>query len=494
MDTISSNSITPTSSDIDNNKEDGGGERKLKSNNIITPNISTDIPISSCTVDEALDYVGFGKFQKLLLLLSGIGFSSTTIELIMVGSIRESLIKEWGLNNKHFSLLSSLTFLGEILGGIIWGLISDKLGRKPTFIGTAFTAALFACLAALSQNLTSLIICRFLLGFAIGGSLAIDFIYFVEFVPANSRSFRTTFIIFLGICAFFYVALISFILKYGWRWFVLSCGIPNVLLFFGRLFWKWESPRFLGVNGKTEEALAVLNTMARWNGKGEIKQNVTFPSSSGGKSGKSSSSSSSWYSPYVQVFSSRHLPENLKISLLFFCQTFAYYAWTTWLKNLASSRKIENFSQMTSFICIGLAELPGLFATTCLLGILGRRAVLFLNFLGSAIFTMILLFVNTSTMFFIISSAVYFFIVGTWTGLYVTTPEQFPTVIRASSMSVAGTFGKLGGFVSPMVFGALWDRKISLEWIVAIISSCFILSALVSLTCKERKDARLEDV
>jgi len=441
---------------------------------------------ATCTVDEALDYIGFGKFQWILLILSGIGFFSTTVELIMISRIGSSLVSEWGLSDKDLSLFSSLTFLGQILGGIVWGSISDRLGRKPTFLGTALVAAIFACLPVVAPNFPFLITCRFLLGFAIGGSLAIDFIYFVEFVPMNSRAFRTTFIILLGIFAFFYVAAIDFTVTYGWRWFVLICGIPNVLLFFGRLFWKWESPRFLGVNGKPNKAIEVLNTMAKWNGKPEIRQIVIFPFTK--------QESPSWYSSYVQVFRSKHLMKTLRISMIFFCQAFAYYAWMNWLYKFSASRKIESLSPTLSFLCIGVSQLLGLAGNSFLLGRVGRRVILCLNLLGSAISTAVLLLVDTKPMFLIVSGAVYFFVVGSWTGLYVTTPEQFPTTIRASSMAVVNVFGRIGGIISPTVLGLLWSYKVNLEWIVTLISGLFALAAIISLTSKETKDSRLEDV
>lgn len=108
---------------------------------------------------------------------------------------------ELSVSNRKVSLLQSSVFAGELLGGLIWGTLSDKLGRRGTFIGTAGMASIFATLAAFSPSYWAFVICRFALGIAIGGSLSIDFIYFVEFVPSKSRGVRTSFIIFLGICA-----------------------------------------------------------------------------------------------------------------------------------------------------------------------------------------------------------------------------------------------------------------------------------------------------
>lgn len=167
------------------------------------------------SIDEGLEAAGFGAFQWILCILSGIGFCATTVELISVSLLRVPLQAAWPeVSNERFALIMSSTFAGELIGGLAWGAISDRMGRRTSFICTALMAAIFGLMASISPNFYFFAACRFFLGIAIGmeikvflgitcigGSLAVDFVYFIEFVPATARGFRTTFIIFLGICA-----------------------------------------------------------------------------------------------------------------------------------------------------------------------------------------------------------------------------------------------------------------------------------------------------
>lgn len=154
------------------------------------------------TIDQGLEAVGFGRFQWLLLLLSGIGFFATTVELISLALLAEPLLKYWPqLSSHQLAYLASSTFAGELVGGLAWGSVSDLLGRRWVFLGTAMGAAVTGVLGAMAPCFYSLALTRFLLGISIGGCLSIDFVYFVEFVPVQSRGFRSTFIILLGILA-----------------------------------------------------------------------------------------------------------------------------------------------------------------------------------------------------------------------------------------------------------------------------------------------------
>lgn len=428
------------------------------------------VPASaSFTLDEGLEAVGFGRFQLVLLILSGIGFCATTAELISVSLLRAPLRASFPyVQDQLFGYAMSATFAGELLGGLGWGLVGDKLGRRWPFVGTALMAAIFGMLGAFVPCFYTFLITRFALGLAIGGSLAIDFVYFVEFVPAAKRGFRTTFIILLGIMAFFYVALVGWLTLPRWRYFVFFCGAPYGLLFIGRSLWCWESPRFLLAQGRTSESFAILQLIARINRTRLPPGTLLPPMATGSAADKSSQAARAMLIPTATV------------SILFFCQTFSYYGLTVWLRNFATARGITNLDPVLAFLLIGLAELPGLALTTFLIERAGRRAVMLINFAGAALCSALLLTVRDRRAFLAVYSASYFFIVGCWTAIYVCTPELFPTTWRARAFATAGAFGKAAGIISPILFGRLWSSQAPFLLIVGFVSGGFLLAALTA--------------
>lgn len=405
--------------------------------------------------------------------------------------VLKPLSAEWSSSHKQLSLLQTCMFGGELVGGLVWGGLSDRFGRRLTFIGTAALATVFGLASSVAPSLSWFLAARFGLGLAIGGSLSIDFVYFIEFVPAKSRGFRTTFVIFLGICALLYTALIGwFVLPFGWRWFIVACGMPNAFLLVARLGWRWESPRFLLGQGRLKEATAVLTEMAVKNGKSlPPGQLITTCSNC-----KSQQSSSTWFSPFADVWRAGLMRPVLTMGLMFFAQTFAYYGLTNWLQKLLIEKGIPALHPSILFAVMGIAEIPGLLLTTLLIETRGRKLVFVINFVGSAIATLSMILVQGQVSFLIASACTYFFIVGSWTALYVTTPELFPTSVRSTAFTISHCMGKVAGALSPLIFGLFWDVGMRPVWILLTVAGSFLLAAVTaSFLLIETAGSRLQD-
>jgi putative MFS transporter len=276
----------------------------------------------------------------------------------------------------------------------------------------------------------------------------------------------------------------------SWRVFVFACGLPNIGLLVGRLFWKWESPRFLLTKGRLYEATMVLKDMAKFNDKALPPGQLISLESTVAVANEVRP----WYSSYVDIWQSGLLLPVATISILFFGQTFGYYGLTIWMRRLIAAKGIKNLSTPSMFLVIGVAELPNLLLTKFLIEKSGRKAVLMVNFLGSSLSSIILIFANSRVPFLVASGLTYFFIVGSWTALYVLAPEMFPTQVRASAFGIAQCVGKLAGFLSPLFFAWLWDTHARPVTIVMIIAGCFVVAALTAaMLLIETSGKRLSD-
>jgi sugar porter (SP) family MFS transporter len=169
--------------------------------------------------------------------------------------------------------VASLT-LTATLAMMLAGPLSDRVGRRPVLMAAALLFALSAVWSALAPDFISLVMARMLGGLGVGAALIIAPMYIAEIAPPDKRGRMVSFNqlnIVLGISiAFFSNYLIIRLGQSGlawaeslgfdesaWRWMLGVETLPAVLYFFA-LFLVPESPRWLAMNGRREEALAIF--------------------------------------------------------------------------------------------------------------------------------------------------------------------------------------------------------------------------------------------
>lgn len=82
------------------------------------------------TLDEALMAVGFGKFQYGILVYAGMGWVAEAMEIMLLSFVGTAVQELWDLSSKQVSLITTVVFLGMLVGAYSLGLISDKYGRR----------------------------------------------------------------------------------------------------------------------------------------------------------------------------------------------------------------------------------------------------------------------------------------------------------------------------------------------------------------------------
>lgn len=82
------------------------------------------------TLEDAISSVGFGKFQGLALAYAGIGWTSNSMEVLLLSFIGPAVQSDWKLSPGEESFLSTAIFCGMLVGSYFWGFISDSFGRR----------------------------------------------------------------------------------------------------------------------------------------------------------------------------------------------------------------------------------------------------------------------------------------------------------------------------------------------------------------------------
>ncbi len=173
--------------------------------------------------------------------------------------------------------VASLT-LTATLAMMVSGPLSDRLGRRPVLKIAAVLFAISAVASAVAPSFITLVAARMLGGFGVGAALIIAPMYIAEIAPAAMRGRMVSFNqlnIVIGISAAFFTNYL--ILRFGqsdlawaealrlgewnWRWMLGVEALPAIFYFLA-LFAVPESPRWLVMNGKDDDARRVLEKVS----------------------------------------------------------------------------------------------------------------------------------------------------------------------------------------------------------------------------------------
>lgn len=162
---------------------------------------------------------------------------------------------------------ASSAIWGCVIGAMVAGYLSDRMGRKKVLVITAILFFISSIAAALAGDLTQFILARLIGGLGIGAASMLSPLYISEIAPARNRGTLVSLYqlaIVLGINLIYFVNLRiaamgdeTWNIERGWR-YMLASGMLPAVLFLALLFFVPESPRWLTARGRKEEALDIL--------------------------------------------------------------------------------------------------------------------------------------------------------------------------------------------------------------------------------------------
>lgn len=178
----------------------------------------------------------------------------------------------FGLKDGSFLLGFSVSCIiwGAIIGNLIAGPLSDRIGRKPSLLISAVLFAATGIICAFANDISGFISGRIIGGLGVGIAILVAPVYIAEIAPARKRGWLVSFnqlLIVIGLSAAYFSN--YFILNniadplMNWRWMLGVETIPAVLYFIAALFIP-ESPRWLVMHGKETNA---INIMTKVDGK-----------------------------------------------------------------------------------------------------------------------------------------------------------------------------------------------------------------------------------
>jgi MFS transporter, putative metabolite:H+ symporter len=389
--------------------------------------------------------------NRKLLWVSGTGWMFDAMDVGMLSFIIAALSVEWSLTAEQMGWIGSVQSIGMAAGALLFGLMSDRIGRKNVFIITLLLFSIGSGISAFATSITVFLILRFFIGMGLGGELPVASTLVSESVPAENRGRIVVLLESFWAAGWLIAAVISYFIipRFGWSTALLISATPALYALYLRVGLP-DSPRFEAI--KDKEKISALQSIANlWTN--EYRRRTTM------------------------------------LWIVWFCVVFSYYGMFLWLPSVMV---LKGFSLIKSFgyvLIMTLAQLPGYFTAAWAIERFGRKFVLAVYLIGTALSA--LMFGNAESTALLITSGILlsFFNLGAWGGLYAYTPEQYPTVIRGTGSGSAAAFGRLGGVLGPLLVGYLVARETSISTIFTIFCiSVFIAAFAVIFLGKETKN------
>jgi MFS family permease len=175
-----------------------------------------------------------------MLMIAGLGFMVDVYDVIIFAVVRISSLQSLGVPKEQ--LLSTGVFLlnmqltGMVIGGVIWGVLGDKKGRRAALFGSIILYSIANLFNAGVQHVEVYAFLRFLAGIGLAGEIGAAMTIAAEVTPAKYRAYGTAVVAGMGVFGSIIASAVGDLMP--WRVAFLTCGLIGTVLLFVRLHMK----------------------------------------------------------------------------------------------------------------------------------------------------------------------------------------------------------------------------------------------------------------
>ncbi len=432
--------------------------------------IETDIP-------QRLDRLPFSRWHMRILTALGTSWLLDGLEVTLVGSLSGLLESGQGLKLTDPQVTGAATvyLAGAVLGALLFGHLTDRLGRKRLFLVTLATYSIATLATAFSPGFLFFAICRFFTGLGIGGEYAAINSAVDELIPGKVRGavdlvVNGTFWVGAAIGSLATSALLHSggnAKHLGWRFAFGIGGILGAAVLLLRLKVP-ESPRWLMLRGKEKEADEIVKEIEKQASKGKPEN---LPKPEGDKLKIKVRDHTPWSEIFKSMAGENRMRSVLALVLMVGQSFFFNAVFFTYGLVVKKFYHVPDDALPMHLLPFALGSFLGPLLLSKLFDSVGRKPMIAATYGISALLLVATLIcfgtgvVGTrglgilfTCIFFVASSAA--------SAAYLTVSEIFPLEVRAFAIAVFYAAGTLiGGVAAPLLFGFL--IKTGSHWAVA---------------------------
>jgi MFS transporter, putative metabolite:H+ symporter len=414
--------------------------------------MSNATAVTPAQIAARIERLPFSPWHVKVRVIMGVATFFDAFDALAIAYVLPVLIPLWKLAPAQIGLLISIGFAGQLVGAILFGWLAERLGRVRVATWTIGIFSVFSLVCAFSWSYPSMLVFRFVQGLGLGGQVPIAAAYINEIAKADKRGrfFLLYEVIFpVGLLA---VALVAtwVVPNLGWQWMFVIGALPALLATVMRRFLP-ESPRWLAAAGRTDEADRTLRAIEEEISGGGARPLPALPADLPAVS----SARASWRDLFAGVY----LPRTLAVWVMWFCTYLIVYGISGWLPTIYRTIfKLPLQQALQYSLAATAAGLVGALACAYLIDRTGRRAWFAMAFFVGAVPLFVLWMRgtgNSAVDVMIYASLSYAMINTLALGLYLYTPEIYPTRVRAVGSGAATAWLRVASMIGPFMIGAI---------------------------------------
>jgi MFS family permease len=391
--------------------------------------------------------------QRRTLLAASLGWMLDGMDVMLYAMVLAYLMRDLGISTAVGGLLGSLTLASSAVGGIVFGVIADRVGRTRALSASILVYSVFTAACGLAGSIVMLGVFRVLLGLGMGGEWATGAALVAETWPARHRGkalglMQSAWAIGYGLAALVTALVLP---RFGWRAVFFVGVLPALATFW--ILSRVEEPEVW-----RESRAAAIDT------RGELRR---------------------LFSPPLR----RHA---LAATVVNAATMFAWWGLFTWIPSylgLPESKGGAGLDIVHTSAWVVLMQV-GMWLGYVTFGFisdrLGRRSTYIVYLAVAAALVPIYGAVRAPGWLLVLGPPVAFFGTGYFVGFGVLTAELFPTRIRATAQGLTYNVGRGVSALAPFAVGA-FAAHAGLGSSFNLVAAAFALAAVLAFLLPETK-------
>lgn len=456
-----------------------------------------DVAGEGAALLNRMERVPLKRFHLRVASILGVGTFFDSFDTLVIAVAMTAILSTFHADVAMAGFLIAAGYVGQIVGAIGFGVVSERYGRKAAYIGSSLLFGLLSLVAAFAWSAESLLVFRVIQGIGLGAEVPVAAAMFNEFVRARARGkivliYESLFI--WGILAASLaggLVLAIFPPQDAWRYLFIVGAIPALTAIWA-YFRLPESPRHLVHRGDMAAARAVVEEM-------EASRRIGSPT--GDAPEVPTSAGAEPRTRFGELFSPSYRRRTAMLWCTWFTTYFALWGLTTFLPTLLVREGVSPSNAALLSAAITVGDMIVVYLAAATLDRLGRRfwftAGYVLALIG-AVFGVLAIGFGGATGWVVLFIASAALLVGVNINaplIYIYTAELYPTRMRAWATMVGSTLRGLSAVIAPILLGQLVGRPGGIGWAFGIFTAVLAVGLVVfAMNAIETKQKTLEEL